>query len=168
MARVRSLYYVDNPVGATVGPTGFAGVDSTSRHTTEKVPLGTKGYDSAGNEYTFVKAGATIAVNDAVTFQGSAAGYDDVRPTSARQQMVLGAATAAFTTGQYGFILTRGVATVKVVVATAAGSLLVSSGTAGTLALAVEADAGVDDLAGARGASALVTGVAAGSAVYLA
>lgn len=168
MARVRSIFFLDTPVGAVRAPTGFPGVDSTSRHTTEQIPLGTKGYDQAGNEYVFVKAGAPIAVNDAVTFQGSAVGYDDVRPTSARQQMVVGAATAAFTAGQFGFIQTRGVATIKVIAATAAGSLLVSGTTAGTLALAVELDAGVDDLAGARGASALVTGVATGSAVYLA
>jgi hypothetical protein len=127
------------------------------------VPLGTRANDKDGNEYTFVKAGAAIAAADAVRFNGSATGFDDIRPTSAAGQYVVGAAAGtAFSSGDYGFILSRGVATVKVVVSTAAGSVLVTNGTAGTLALAT-----ATELAGSRGAVALVTGVAAGSAVYI-
>lgn len=142
-------------------PTG-APVDTENRSTTAQLPIGSVHYDRNGNEYTYVKAGAAIAQYDAVLFGGSALGFDDIRPTSAVNQVVVGAATAAFASGEYGFILTRGVATVKVVASTAAGSPLVSSATAGTLALAV-----ATDLAGAKSAVALVTGVATGSAVAI-
>jgi hypothetical protein len=145
------------------GPMQVFPVDSTDRSTTAKLPLGTVARDAAGNEYTYVRAGAAIAAADAVRFGGSATGFDDIRPTSAAAQYVVGAAAGtAFDSLAYGFILTKGVATVKVVVATAAGSVLVTNGTAGTLALAT-----ATELAGSRGATALVTGVAAGSAVYI-
>jgi hypothetical protein len=97
-----------------------------------------------------------------VRFAGSSLGYDDVRPTSAVSQGVLGVATEAFSSGDYGFVQTRGVVPLcKCVNGTAAGALLGSTGTAGTLGLAVNTD-----LQG-RGAVALVTGVAAGSAIVL-
>jgi hypothetical protein len=134
----------------------------TKRSTTAETELGSKQEDNIGNEYRYIKAGAAIAQYDAVRLSGSALGFDDVRPTSAINQVVIGAATAAFASGDYGYILTKGVATVKTVVSTAAGSQLVSNGTAGTLAIAVAAN----DLA-VRPAVALVTGVAAGSAVAL-
>ena len=135
--------------------------NDTTRSTTALNPLGFTAYDSLGNEYTYIKAGATIAVNDAVRFQGSALGFDDVRPTSAINQIVLGAATAAFAANEYGFVLSKGVATVKVVNATAALSPLVTNATAGTLALADATAFGL------RPAVALVTGVTAGSGVAL-
>jgi hypothetical protein len=72
---------------------------------------------------------------------------------------VVGAATAAFASGEYGYIIVSGVATVKVAVGTAAGSQLGSSATAGTLELLDGSDIAY------RPAVALVTGVAAGSAV---
>jgi hypothetical protein len=72
-------------------------------------------------------------------------------------------ADAAFDANDYGFIQCKGVVPLcKVVNATAAGSTLVTSATAGTLALSVAAD-----LAGAAAAVALVTGVAAGSPIAL-
>lgn len=141
------------------GPTAFVPGSDTRRDTTAQTTLGSRAYDISGNEYTYVKAGADIAQYDAVRFAGSATGYDDVRPTSAAGQVVIGAATAAFTSGQYGYILTRGVATVKVVVATTAGVALVPNATAGTLAVAQATDTTFSN------AVALVTGVAAGSAV---
>jgi hypothetical protein len=125
------------------------GTDET-RSTTQLMPLGYKVSDKDGNEFTYIKAGAAIAAYDACRFAGSALGFDDIRPTSAAAQTVVGVANAAFDSGAYGFIQSKGVCTAKVVVATAAGSSLVSNGTAGTLALA-----------------ALVTGVAAGSGVVL-
>lgn len=141
---------------------GFNRDTDTRRSTTATYALGTKAVDTAGNEYTYVKAGATIAQFDPLKFNGSALGYDDIRPTSAAQQLVVGAATAAFASAEFGFIITKGFATVKTVVATAAGSLLVTGAVANQLELA---DA--TDFAGGRGVVALVTGVAAGSAVYL-
>jgi hypothetical protein len=125
--------------------------------------LGSKFYDGLGNEYTYVRAGAAIALNDAVMFEGSALGYDAVIPTAAAQQYVLGVATAAFADLEYGLVLTRGIVTCKVVVATAAGSLLATgAAAAGTLELAE-----ATDLVGAKSAVALVTGVAAGSGIAL-
>lgn len=147
---------------------GFGGpatsLDSTTRWTAQPpFPLGTRAKDFSGNKWILVKSGAAIAANDPVVFQGSALGYDDVRSASAAQQLVIGVATAAFTgAAVWGFIQTHGVVVCKVVVATAAGSLLVTGAVAAQLELA---DA--TDFAGARPAVALVTGVAAGSAIYL-
>ena len=160
-ARIRSAFYLDTPVGAVVSPTGFPGVDSTSRHATEVMPLGTLGYDEDGNEYRFVKAGAAIAANDAVKLNGSALGYDDVRVTTNDDEVLFGVATAAFDSGAYGFVLTRGVVVCKVIVATAAGSSLVPGATDGTLKLAVTASLN------SKAAVALVTGVAEGSAIAI-
>jgi hypothetical protein len=131
----------------------------TETSTTAKNAIGTKSFDENGNEYTYVKAGAAIAQYDAVRFAGSALGYDDVRPTSAAGQVCIGAAQIAIASGSYGWILSRGVGTVKVVVSTAAGSALLPNATAGTLALATAADVTFSS------AVALVTGVAAGSGV---
>lgn len=133
---------------------------STDRSTTQKFPLGQRAYDALGNEYAYVKAGAAISQYEAVKFNGSTLGWDDVRKTAAANEVVIGVADAAFASGEYGFIGVRGVFTVKVVAATAAGSALVSSSTAGTLALAV-----ATDLAGQKGAVALATGSTSGSAV---
>lgn len=136
---------------------GFVGkVADTS--TVQQNPLGMKiVVDEV--EYTYIKAGAAIAQYDACRFAGSALGFDDVRPTSAAGQAVLGAAQQAFASGEYGWLATRGVFTSKVVVSTAAGSALVPNGTAGTLAIAQATDVTFSS------AVALVTGVAAGSAV---
>lgn len=145
------------------GPTLSFPCNSVDRSTTAKLPIGTIALDKNGYEYTYVKAGADIAAADAVRFGGSVLGFDDVRPTSAANQYVLGAADGtAFTSGDYGFIKTKGVAVVKCVVATAAGSLVIPNATAGTLALAT-----TSQIPGQRACVALVTGVAAGSEVYI-
>lgn len=138
-------------------------LDPTFRSTTQKAPLGSRAWDQDGKEYVYVKAGAVIALNDAVMFQNSAAGFDDVRTISAAAQVTcVGVATAAFASLEFGYVQTRGVCTCKVVVATAAGSALVSgTTTAGTLEISV-----AGSLQSGR-AVALVTGVAAGSAICL-
>jgi hypothetical protein len=141
------------------GRKSFFPGDDTTRSTTALTSVGSLADDENGNVYRYVKAGAAIAANDAVRFQGSAAGWDDIRPTSAVSQVVVGVATAAFDSAAYGFILVEGVATTKVTAATAAGSQLGSSATAGTLELLDGSDIAY------RPAVALVTGVAAGSAV---
>lgn len=129
-------------------PGGLAGGipigESANRSQTSLgVALGTRAYDKDGNEYTAVKAGATIAVNTPVRLN---AGYGDVRPTSAAQQGVIGVANAAFASGDFGWLLTRGQVTCAVVAATPINSLLVTGAVAGTLEVA---DA--TDFAGARG-----------------
>lgn len=135
---------------------GFAQGDSTTRsQTAPPYPLGTLARDASGNEYTLVKAGAAIAVNEAVRFN---AGLGDVRVTSATQQLVFGVADAAFASGDFGWLLTRGSVTCKVVAATAINSLLVTGGTAATLQLATAAE-----FAGSRGA-VQITAEAAGLA----
>jgi hypothetical protein len=142
------------------GPITGSPVSSTDRHTTAQLPVGTV-LRSGAREYTYAKAGAAIALNDAVRFQGSAEGYDDVRATSAAGQYVVGGVDAAFASGDYGLIVTKGLVTIKVVVGTAAAAPLMTNTTAGTLAIA-------DATAIAfRGAIAAVTGVAAGSSVVL-
>lgn len=134
--------------------------DSTRRSQTGLgVPVGTKAYDLAGNEYTAVKAGAAIAINEAVTFN---AGLSDVRKTSADEQMVLGVADTAFASGDFGWLLTQGLVTCKVIAATAINSLLSSGATGGTLKLSVAAT-----LAGARGAVQVTAEAAGLASVYL-
>jgi hypothetical protein len=110
------------------------------RSTTALASLGSKALDESGNEYRYIKAGAAIAATDAVRFQGSALGYDDVRPISAVAQPVIGIATAAFASGDYGYVLVNGVGSVKTAGAIAANVALVSSAVAGTLAAYAAAD----------------------------
>jgi hypothetical protein len=129
----------------------------TKRSTVQEAQLGSKAFDALGNEYTYVRAGATIAVNDAVRLN---ADYGDVRSTSATQQGVLGAATAAFAANDYGYILSRGRAVTKVQAGTAANALLASQATAGTLLTGAATDVVT------RGAVA-VTAEAAGLATVL-
>lgn len=122
--------------------------------------VGTIGWDSStGYRYVYVTAGAAIAQYDAVRVN---ADLTDVRPTSAVNQVVLGVAPVAIASAAKGWIQIDGKVTCKVVVATAAGSPLVTNATAGTLALA---DA--TGFAGPGRAVALVAGVAAGSAIWL-
>lgn len=116
-------------------PTGMP-VDSTARSAAAELPLGTKAYDSLGNEYRYVKATAAITAKHACKFTGSALGWDDVvATTAAASEFVVGVATAAFaTTAPYGFIQTGGVVTCLVEDSTAAGSIVGSStGAAGVL-----------------------------------
>jgi hypothetical protein len=142
-------------------PGAFEVGSPASRSTVAKAPLGSKAYDEKGNEFIYVKAGAAIDANEAVMFSGSALGFDDVRKTSGLHKPVLGVATAAFASGAFGYIQSKGVVTCKVIVSTAAGSSLVASGTAGTLKIGEATDLAY------RPAVALVTGVAEGSAVAL-
>lgn len=117
-------------------PTASFPVDSTWRSQTNShgIPLGTRAFASGGREYVFVKAGAAIALYDALKFNGSATGVDDVRPTSAAHQFVVGAADGtAFASGDYGFMLAKGATTVLVTDGVAAGVSLRSSATAGLL-----------------------------------
>jgi hypothetical protein len=118
------------------GTVGAFPINSTWRGQTNThgVPLGTRAYASGGREYVFVKAGAAIAAKDALRFGLSATGLDDVRPTSALQQFVVGAADGtAFDSGDYGFMLAKGYSTVLATDSITAGATVVASGTAGLL-----------------------------------
>jgi hypothetical protein len=120
-------------------------VDSTWRGQTNThgIPLGTRAFASGGREYVFIKAGANIAAFDALRFAGTATGVDDVRPTSAAHQFVVGAADGtAFTSGDFGFMLVRGASTVLVTDAVVAGSVLRSSSTAGLLIISAATEYG--------------------------
>lgn len=112
----------------------------TKRSTTAEAELGQIAYTKDGAQYIYVKAGATIAVNDAVRLQATLA---DVRPVSAVAQMVIGIATAAFASGEYGFVYHRGGNGVvcKLAAATAANALLTSSGAAAGTMLTSDATA---------------------------
>lgn len=124
-------------------PTTSFPVDSAWRGQTNThgIPLGTRAFASGGREYVFVKAGAAIAAKDALRFGLSAAGFDDIRPTSAAQQFVVGAADGtAFSSGDYGFMLAKGPTTVLATDAITAGAAVGSSATAGLL-IAVDATA---------------------------
>jgi hypothetical protein len=118
-------------------------VDSTWRSQTNTygLPLGTRAFASGGREYVFVKAGASIAAKDALRFGLSAAGYDDVRPTSAVDQYVVGAADGtAFSSGDFGFMIVKGPTTVLATDSIPAGSSVASSATAGLLVAAADTD----------------------------
>lgn len=143
------------------GPSmGFPG-DSTRRTTTAELPLGTIAYGQA-SEWVYVKAGAAIAQYAACIFQGSAAGFDDVRECGAVTNFIVGVADAAFASGAYGFIQTKGVCTAKVHASDTALLPVGGSTDAGVLLTVAETVP-----AGGKSIVPLVTGVAAGSAVYL-
>ena len=116
---------------ATLTGTAYLG-DVTTRSTTPLNAIGTKAVDTDGNTWRYIKAGANIAQYDAVRFQGSALGWDDVRPTSAVAQPIVGVAQAAFTSGDYGFVLVNGVGSMKTTGTLAANVQVVSNATAGT------------------------------------
>lgn len=124
-------------------PTTSFPVDSTWRGQTNiyGIPLGTRAFASGGREYVFVKAGASVALRDALRFGLSAAGYDDVRPTSAVDQYVVGAADGtAFSSGDFGFMIVKGPTTVLATDSITAGASVASSATAGLLVAAADTD----------------------------
>jgi hypothetical protein len=130
----------------------------TSRPAQKVISVGTIAEDNlTGYRFIYVQAGAAIAQYDAVRVN---ADLTDVRPTSATLQGILGVAQAAISNGAKGWVQIDGKMTCKVVNATAAGSPLASTATAGTLGLSAATDVGPKGIA-------LVTGVAAGSAIYI-
>ena len=132
----------------------------TTRGGNKTISVGVIAEDSVtGSRYVYVTAGAAIAQYDAVRING---GLTDVRPISALNQPYIGVAQAAIGNGASGWVQIDGKMTCKVVAATAAGSPLVSSATAGTLQLA---DA--THFASPGKATASVVGVAAGSEIFI-
>jgi hypothetical protein len=150
--------------GGTAG--NFAADLDTHRSLTSWIALGTRAVDPTnGNQYVYVKAGAAIAQFDAVAFQGSALGYDDVRPVSAANQPVLGVAQAAFASAAFGWILVKGRGSVKTSGSVAANASLVSSATAGTLGVYAGTETalpgGVSLVSSASPQVALISGILA-------
>lgn len=140
---------------------GFPG-DSTRRTTVAELPLGTEVEGVGGSRWVYVRAGGAIAQYAAVVFEGSALGFDQVVETSAVTDLILGVADAAFADLEYGFVQTHGVAKAKVHASDTALLPLGGSTAAGILLTVAETVP-----AGGKSIVALVTGVAAGSAVYL-
>ena len=143
------------------GPTFGTPGDSTRRTTTAELPLGSIAY-GPGTEWVYVKAGAAIAQYAACIFQGSTLGFDDVRECGAVTNFIVGVADAAFASGDYGFIQTKGVAKAKVHASDTALLPVGGSTDAGVLLTVAETVP-----AGGKSIVPLVTGVAAGSNVYL-
>lgn len=106
---------------------------STARSATQHLPIGTRAIDADGNEYLYVKAGGAIAATDAVA-AGSTTGLSGVVQTAntATGAPWIGVGHAAFANNEYGFIQTRGVASVKTGNITA-GATVIAKTTAGTL-----------------------------------
>lgn len=110
--------------------------NSEQRDTTQKEPLGAVAYDGLGNKYRYIKAGAAIAQYAAVRFTGSALGWDNVIETSAANQPIVGAAQTAFANADYGWLLVKGLGSIKTSGALAANISLVSAAAGATGAYA--------------------------------
>lgn len=124
------------------------GITPTQTDTTALFRLGVeaddpRAADFPGNRIKYVRADSAIALGDAVVIQ--TAETDEpfaVIPTSAVDQAVEGIAHVAIASGSHGWITTKGnVAVAKLNTGVAAGAMLVSGGTAGTLFAVSTADA---------------------------
>lgn len=105
----------------------------TTAHTTQKFPLGFRRVEN-GKEYTYMKAGAAIAINEAVKVSTADTTGGTVIKTAAVADPVFGVCeSVALASGEFGWITTRGPVSVKILDAAAAEDLLGASATAGTL-----------------------------------
>jgi len=105
----------------------------TTAHTTQKFPLGFRRMEN-GKEYTYMKAGAAIAINEAVKLDTADTTGGTVKKTAAVADPIFGVAeSVALASGEYGWITTRGPVSVLILDAVAAEDLLGASATAGTL-----------------------------------
>jgi len=96
------------------------------------IPLGGLITHPNGDVFQCIRAGAAIALNDALELD-QAEGANDFHPTSATAQPVHGIAVVALADNKFGFMQIRGVATVKVAASFAAGLAATTTSTAGTL-----------------------------------
>ncbi len=92
-----------------------------------------RAYDR-GRCLVYVQASAAITAGDAVLIgsDGSAASLDTTNSANAGGKKV-GVAVATFASGEYGFVVVNGVATLNVATSAAAGARLNTTGTGGTL-----------------------------------
>lgn len=106
----------------------FTDVDDTQKH---ELGLEVDGID--GNRYKYIRAGAAIAVGDALKVD-YAEGPNDLDPISAVSQAIAALAPVAIADNKFGFVVIQGfLAGVKMAGSTAAGAKLGSSATAATL-----------------------------------
>lgn len=117
----------------------LVGVDVNLVSTDQKHALGLVVNCDDGTERTYIRAGAAIVANAALT-QDFAEGPYDWQATSAVDTPIFGVAPVAIADNSFGFVITKGVAFVLVAAAPgAAGALLTPSAVAGTLDDAVAA-----------------------------
>lgn len=139
---------------------GYPVSDSTYRtQSASAIALGTTAVDpKTGNIYQFVKAAGVIPINSAVTL-GTGALLNTIVATSAANQLCMGVADTAFANGDSGWVMTDGVVVCLVNAAVAAGNLLVTFATAGSLQLAAATDfvsRGIQAMTAASGGLATV------------
>lgn len=139
----------------------LAGVNPTQADATAQFTLGTEAADPRsrdfpGNVIRYVQAAGTVAANAAVRQDLTATNEPHaVLATSATGQIIAGVSLAALAssgTNQYGWITVHGKATVLTAAVAATGTMLVTTGTAGTL----------DDLATNTDVTAVVIAAMAG------
>lgn len=124
------------------GHIGAYPFDSTSRHTTQQLPLGTRAFDGLGNEYVYVKAAEALDALEAVTFGLSTLGWDNIVNTTNVDEVIVGVAHADFAQDEYGFILHKGVGTVLATDNVTAGAPLFAGANDGLLTEIVAGTAG--------------------------
>jgi len=142
----------------TIWPQELTEVSTTALNQVGEIvnsPDGTK-------SYMYVQANGTIAVKDAVRLDPAVNDGSSVLSTGAINQHCLGVALVAMVLDDFAWIQIRGAATCKVIAATAAGAILATGTTTGTLKVAIAAELGPG-----KGIVALETGVAAGSLIRL-
>lgn len=135
------------------------GVDFTLHGSSQLHELGLKVIGSDGREYTYVHAGAAIALGDCLKLD-PAEGTWEFQPTAAADEVIVGAwpnegGRTAILDNEYFWALTGGDALVKAAATVVAGAPAITIATAGT----------VDDTA-ATAANALAAGAGLG-AVFL-
>src|SRR5690606_41465229 len=113
------------------GPGSFAAHDSLTRSTTPLAPLGQIVYTEDG-AYMYVKAaGAITASGDAVAPSGLIQTTGGVVRAASPTLGFLGIAEAPFSSGEYGYIKTKGLADAHVASGTTANSPLQTTTTPG-------------------------------------
>jgi hypothetical protein len=116
------------------------GIDFTVSDSVQSHELGIEIPSVDGKTYKYIRAGGSIAVGSALQVD-TAEGPNDFIPTSAVKQPVVGVAEVAIADNEFGWVVTKGNVVTKLAGSTAAGAVLGSSGTAGTLAtLTVSSD----------------------------
>jgi hypothetical protein len=117
-------------------------VDSTTRHDEAKIAVGSKAFSQDG-EFVYVQAGAAFPASGTVGPVSVATTLSAVVTGDLDTGAFLGIADAAFASGEFGFIRTKGPATVVVESGAVAGNLLQLSATAGKLKVITTSGQGV-------------------------
>lgn len=94
--------------------------------------LGDRHTDHAGNEYVYVEAGAAITIYDTVHVSGAYVA-NSLTPALALTAGFIGHAQVAFTTGERGWVMTRGKPVIRVALDADSGVPLYTTDTAGVL-----------------------------------